>query len=132
MIKMYCIFSAEAIKLMKGNRGKMAAQAGHAYLHSWWDADRRFSSYEGGLGGDFIAYPKAYKCSDRAYKICLVVDNEEKLKELHDNYRPKCGVALIEDAGFTVFERPTVTCLGLGPVHVDDLEDDIKSLKVLI
>ena len=31
-IKMYCIFSKEALKKMNGIRGKLASQAGHAYL----------------------------------------------------------------------------------------------------
>ena len=39
MIKMYCIFSRESLEAMKGVRGKMAAQAGHAYLHAFWNAD---------------------------------------------------------------------------------------------
>ena len=48
---MYCIFAKESIDKMKGNRGKMAAQAGHAFLHSWWDANyaenaEMFTSYE--------------------------------------------------------------------------------------
>ena len=36
--KMYCIFAKESIAKMNGIRGKMATQAGHAYLHAFWDA----------------------------------------------------------------------------------------------
>ena len=41
-LKMYCIFSKEAVKAMNGNRGKLASMAGHAYLHAWWAAFRLF------------------------------------------------------------------------------------------
>lgn len=39
MSRMYCIVARDSLKLMNGNRGKLAAQAGHAYLHAFWDAE---------------------------------------------------------------------------------------------
>lgn len=120
MYKIYDIVCKEALKKMNGNRGKMSSQAGHAYLHAWWDAEKRFPDAA-----------QAYRDSNHAVKITLVVDTEEELKELLRAYYDVCGVAFIKDAGFTVFKEPTVTCLGIGPIHVDDIGEDLKSLKLL-
>lgn len=119
--KIYCIFAKDSIVKMNGNRGKLAAQAGHAYLHSWWDALENYN--EDALN---------YKNSDHAYKITLVVDTAQELTDLYIAYAYTCGVALIEDAGFTVFKEPTITCLGLGPIREDLIGDDLKMLKLLV
>lgn len=123
---------------MNGNRGKMASQAGHAYLHAFWDAyhvcddavlltDEQFQTARNKLEQAII-----YKDSGLAFKITLVVDTDEELKVLADKYRDKCGVSLVTDAGRTVFNEPTITCVGLGPVDEEQLDEDIRSLKVLI
>lgn len=117
-VRSYCIFSAEAVALMKGSRGKLAAQAGHAYLHSYWDAEERLPNLA-------AAYRDP---STRAYKIALIVPDEAALRELEGTYWPFAGVSLVKDAGFTVFDEPTVTCVG---ILLDDANkgDDLKSLK---
>ena len=120
MYKVYDVMCRSALKLMNGNRGKMCAQAGHAYLHSFWDSEKRFPETA-----------QAYRHSDHARKITLVVDTEEELVELYKSYHGLCGVALIKDAGFTVFNEPTITCLGIGPIHQDDVGEDLKSLRLL-
>ena len=119
-IKMYCVFSAEAVKAMKGSRGKLGAQAGHAFLHSFWCAVDKFPQYA-----------QAYRNSDHAYKISLVVDTEEELKNLQKAYMDVCGTSLVTDAGFTVFDKPTTTCLGIGPIPEELIGEDLKALKVL-
>ena len=148
MIKMYCIFAKESIDKINGVRGKMATQAGHAYLHSYWDAEQ---GYKGPYWDQFAPhtdetremsrqYENAgkkrqqainYKASDKAYKITLVVDTVEELKQLQQRYENVCGTALITDAGYTVFKEPTTTCLGLGPISEEDIGEDIKSIKTL-
>lgn len=127
--KMYCIFAKESIAKMNGNRGKLAAQAGHAFLHAYWDAMNDCSR-----DGDRPKYNQAryYQMSDHTYKITLVVDTVEELQQLHDKYKDICGVSLVKDAGFTVFTEPTVTCLGLGPIGEDKIGEDLKGLKLLI
>lgn len=124
--KMYCIFAKESVAKMNGNRGKLAAQAGHAFLHAYWDSLRP------GVPGDmmkFMSQAMAYKDSDHAYKITLVVDTVAELEALRDAYKSVCGVSLVKDAGFTVFNEPTVTCLGIGPIREDLIGDDLKALK---
>jgi peptidyl-tRNA hydrolase len=124
---MYCIVSREALKKMNGNRGKLAAQAGHAYLHAYWDAESRLAD-EWGQGNH-----DDYRRSGKAVKICLVVDTDDELRALEQAYRPKCGVSLVTDAGLTCFNgEPTITCLGIGPILRDEVGEDLAGLKVLI
>lgn len=117
-VKMYCIFAKEAIDKMKGIRGKMCAQAGHAFVHCGWIAAKQFPEHL-----------DAYINGDHAYKIVLIVDTVDQLKELQKAYEHKCATRLITDKGFTVFDEPTTTCLGIGPIPEDLIGEDIKALK---
>ncbi len=123
--KMYCIFAKESLDKINGIRGKLATQAGHAYLHAFWDATNHSASY--------IEVTQAieYMKLERAYKITLVVDTVEDLLELEKAYEGKCGTSVVTDAGFTVFKEPTTTCIGIGPIREDMIGDDIKKLKTL-
>ena len=49
VIKMYAIFCRETLRQMKFE-GKLAAQAGHAYLHAWWNAEDRFGKFKSAAG----------------------------------------------------------------------------------
>jgi peptidyl-tRNA hydrolase len=128
---MYTIFARESIVKMNGNRGKMCTQAGHAYLHAFWDSAKRFQG-EHGFAEDQPSDAERYQDSDHAYKITLVVDTVEELVVLRNKYQPICGVSLVTDAGFTVFNEPTTTCLGLGPISENDIGEDLKSLKLFM
>lgn len=127
-MKMYAIVSREALKAMNGNRGKLAAQAGHAYLHATWDTEDRWPGHDEGrnlLG--------LYRASGKATKVCLVVDTTDELRALEAAYRPVCGVSLVTDAGLTCFDGvPTVTCLGIGPITDEQVGEDLKCLKPLL
>lgn len=138
--KMYAIFAKESVQKMNGIRGKMCTQAGHAYLHAFWDANQTMLNPHGGAGtvpvnADKANQAIAYMNSDHAYKITLVVDTVEELRALQDKYKDICGTSLVTDAGFTVFKDengnplPTITCLGVGPISEDNIGDDIKALK---
>lgn len=118
--KVYILVSLDALKAMGGNRGKLAAQVGHAVLHSVWDAQKRFPS-------DVAAYQD----SDHAFKIALTVPDQVTLEKFKDAYQNVCGVSLVKDAGFTVFKEPTVTCLGIGPIPEDRVGEDLKALSTL-
>lgn len=125
--KMYCVFAKESVDKINGVRGKMCTQAGHAYLHAFWDAwDER---QEGEVQPQKLQQAIAYKNSERAYKITLIVDTVEELVALQEKYKDVCGTSLVTDAGFTVFNEPTTTCLGIGPISEENIGDDIKALK---
>lgn len=141
MIKMYAIFARETLKQMKVE-GKLAAQAGHAYLHAWWDAEERLSEEPYWILGDDEDYYRPteyyrncmspYKHGDDARKIALVVNTVEELKELYDLYRPHMGATLVEDCGYTIFEQPTITAVGLGPITDEWLKHSkLKGLETL-
>ena len=118
-IKMYCIFAKEAILKMNGARGKMCTQAGHAYVHTFTNALKEFPDQA-----------QAYLDSDHAYKITLIVDTVEELKELQKAYEGVCATKLVTDKGFTVFKEPTTTCLGIGPIREDQMGEDLKNIKL--
>lgn len=120
MYKLYAIVSKEALKKMNGVRGKLCVQTGHAFLHSIWDAEESFPC---------DAY--AYKTSRHAFKITLVVDTDAELEYFYEKFKDMYPCAKIVDKGFTVFKEPTLTCLGFGPVHENNVPDEIKSLKLL-
>lgn len=119
-IKLYCIVSEEAVKAAGGNRGKMGAQIGHAYVHSMLDSIARFP-----------LDAKAYLDSGVVGKVCLKAP-EETLHALSRAYKDKCGVFLVKDAGLTVFPRPMITALGIGPIRVDEREEVLANLKLWI
>lgn len=120
-LKMYCVVSREALKLMNGNRGKFGTQAGHAYLHAFI---RAWNEHHDNA--------EAYINSGRSFKITLAVDTTAELLELHEHYQKIAGTALIEDAGFTVFNEPTVTCLGIGPIYDSQRCEKLSQLRLLI
>lgn len=124
VLKMYAIFARETLRQMQFE-GKLAAQAGHCYLHAWWDAEDRLRFEE---PSDFVhsKYTRywtdvcvPYKHNDDARKITLVVDTVEELRELYDTFSPSMGATLVEDCGYTVFSEPTITGVGLGPIESD-------------
>lgn len=121
MYKMYCVTSREVLKLASGNRGKMMSQSGHAFLHCWFKAMWRFP----------IAAWR-YKWSGRATKVTLVVDTIAEVEALYEAYKGRVGTSLVRDAAKTVFDKPTVTCLGIGPIKPSQMNSDLTSLRPLI
>ena len=126
---MYCIYSKEAIKSMNGNRGKLAAMAGHAYLHAYWNGQEK--AHENRYKQRNLC--SLYKNSGLAKKVALVVDTTEDLVNLYDEIKDEAfGVTLIEDAGLTVFDGKTTVCMGVGPVAKESVPKSIGELRVLI
>lgn len=102
------ILVREDLKLPKG---KLAAQASHASV------DSTLKSYK--------KIVDLWK-KDGGKKIILKVKDEKELlkyKEMAEDYGLKA--ALIQDAGHTVLEPGTITCLGIGP----DLEEKIDKVS---
>jgi len=118
--RIYCIFSKESLKKMNGIRGKMASQAGHAFLHAYWNAEHRFPEDA-----------EIYRNSDHTRKITCVVDTDQELELLYDEYVDNHPITKVIDSGFTVFNEPTLTCIGIGPVDLDKLQGTLVNLKTL-
>ncbi len=141
LIKMYCIFSKESIHAMDNNPGKMAAQAGHAYLHSWWNCIEliQYMGREADKGSpsanrDYQRLANTmndYREGDDARKICLVVNTTEELRQLVEDYKGFTGTTLVEDAGYTITTPGTITCAGIGPLRDSEKGSDLASLALL-
>jgi peptidyl-tRNA hydrolase len=120
-MKVYAIVSSEALKKMNGNRGKLGAMVGHAFVHALWDADARHSDRA-----------QAYKNSGLAKKVVLLCNDEALMRQLAEDYRPICGTTVVEDAGLTVFDGKTFAAVGMGPLTADECDERLARLKVLI
>jgi peptidyl-tRNA hydrolase len=97
----------------------MMAQAGHAFLHAYWDAEARFPERA-----------RSYR-QGNAKKIVLVVETTAELEEVAakiDGF----GYTLVKDAGLTVFPEPTITAVGLGPIDRSEAPDWLARLPGLI
>lgn len=116
-LRLYCIVSRQAWKLAKGVPGKMVAQGGHAFCGALCDALVRFPDRF-----------KEYQESAHHPKITIMADDEE-IRELHTRYKQKFGTAIITDAGRTVFEGPTLTALGIGPILPSEREEMLSGMR---
>jgi|TARA_B100001964_G_scaffold239163_1_gene306014 PTH2 family peptidyl-tRNA hydrolase len=98
------ILVREDLKLPKG---KLAVQTAHASLDSASKSDKKILE----------------KWKDQgAKKVVLKAADEKELFKLMSQLENEgIKVALIKDAGHTVVEPGTITCLGVGP----DLDDKI-------
>src|SRR5438270_11248662 len=82
--------------------GKMAVQAGHAFLSAWIGTDPK-------LALDYIEASQT--------KIVLVAPDLSTLERIAEKARNrKVSFAFITDAARTVLPEPAVTVLGLGPM----------------
>jgi len=116
-LKLYCIVSRQAWKIAKTVPGKFVAQGGHAFCDALDDATIRFP----GRAAD-------YRNSEGRPKITLMAD-DEVLRELFKKYKPNFGAAMIIDAGRTVFDGPTLTVVGIGPILPSEREEILSGLR---
>ena len=97
-------------------QGKLAAQVAHASLESALKVERRIVDDWRSTGSK---------------KIVLKVENESELlkfKDLIDHSKIKN--ALITDAGHTVLNPGTITCLGIGPAEEKKIDEITGKLKM--
>lgn len=120
-MKLYAIVYTPAIKKMGGNRGKLGAMLGHAYVHAMWDADARHPDRA-----------LAYKTSGIAKKVVLECHDEELMRNLALDCQGVCGTTVVEDAGLTVFKEKTFVAVGIGPLAADECDERLRSLKPLL
>jgi len=125
------------------SRGKMSAQVAHASLACILNEAKRSESIEriaGEKNGITIKELKL-KFSETSsmnswingkfIKIVLVVDNEKELLEIYNKAKEKnLNVSLITDAGLTEFDKPTKTCVGIGPYFSDKFKGLTDHLKI--
>ncbi len=108
------ILARQDLKLPKG---KLAAQSSHASVDSVLKSDKKIVEAWRNEGGK---------------KIVLKVKDEKELfryKQMADDAGLK--TALIKDAGHTVLEPGTVTCLGIGPDEEEKIDRITGKLKMV-
>jgi peptidyl-tRNA hydrolase len=102
--------------------GKVASQAGHAYLSTWISALET---------SPCIA--KAY-ASEMGVKVCLQTDSVDKLKLALDKARD-AGIPhfLVIDSGCPGFHggQPIITALGLGPARRAEINHITRKFKLV-
>ena len=128
-------------KDLKMRRGKEIAQGSHASIAF---LTRRLQEYWEGLGNmsaseeppifDFGSFQEVAEEWIKGIftKVCLRVDSEEELLELYEKVQEAgIEVHLITDRGLTEFHGvPTHTCLGIGPVEADKIDEITGDLKL--
>ncbi len=108
------ILVREDLKLPKG---KLAAQVGHAAVEAVLKSEK-----------DVVKKWRA----EGMMKVVLKVADEKELKKYMQQAKDQGLVtALITDAGRTVVEPGTVTCLGIGPDTIEHIDTVTGKLKVL-
>lgn len=95
---------------LKLPKGKLAAQCSHASVDCVLKSDKKIIERWKNQGAKKI--------------ILKVADEKELVKHMETAQKEGLKIALIRDAGYTVVEAGTVTCLGIGP----DLEEKIDKI----
>ena len=116
--KMYCIINMEVFNPIENYIGKVASQAGHAFVN--------MTNYMG--HNEFIDY---FESNGLEKKITVKIDTTEKLVKLYEKYKDDYTSCLITDVGLTCFDgKRTITCMGILLPEEHDLKD-IKRLRLL-
>lgn len=137
-VKQVIVFRKDLLKGKDGIRkGKFGAQCAHASLAAVLNTMKKSQ----GKGTTEFSV----KFKDGSYldkwlnggftKICLGVEGEKELLELHRLIRksnPEIPCVLITDAGRTEFHGvPTHTCVGVGPFWADEIDKFTGELSLL-
>lgn len=119
----------------KLRHGKLAAQVAHASMGAIFSkstiVEQIVNNIPCRVKQIVLSSELEYWFNTLFTKIVLRCDNEEHLLLLHDQVK-EAGLpyALIKDAGNTVFNEPTYTCLGIGPATDDQLSNITDGLKM--
>lgn len=98
-------------------KGKLAVQVAHAALGAFLDQDDHKLKYEW--------------LEEGQRKLVLKVNNLNDLYDIKEFALDKeIPAYLVEDFACTVFDEPTVTCIGLGPVSIEKMNEITKGLKL--
>jgi PTH2 family peptidyl-tRNA hydrolase len=99
-------------------KGKIAAQASHASLTAFLDAQRKTPK----ICDEWLSYQK---------KVVLKLESEKEIVLLFEQVRKILPCALIKDAGRTQVEPGSITALAIGPASDADINRFTCKLKLL-
>lgn len=110
--------------------GKLAAQASHASTGAFLKHYTLVRNCDLLIKSNSKDHVEPW-LSHEFTKICLKVNSEEELLEVYQKCcNAKIPCALIKDAAHTVFDKPTITCLGIGPYESDKIDAITGNLKL--
>ena len=102
------------------SKGKTAAQAAHASLMSYFEAEKQDKQ----ISREWLDTGEK--------KIVLKVSNEESLVKLYNAFKfKKVPCALVTDAGLTEIPPGSKTALGIGPWRSEEIDQFTRQLKLL-
>ena len=123
--------------------GKLAAQLSHASLGCVLQLFDKISFVDSSIESTDITtgvqYSSFFKKESAEYKwineeftkIVCYVKSEEALLKLYENAQAAgLNSVLIKDAGHTFFDKPTYTCVGIGPAFSSELEPVTGKLQL--
>ena len=102
---------------LKLPRGKMSAQVSHASVDCVLKSDKKVI--------------EAWKKQGGKKVVLKIADEKELIKYMSMLENEGIKVALIKDAGHTVVEPGTITCLGVGPDSEEKIDRITGKLKMV-
>jgi PTH2 family peptidyl-tRNA hydrolase len=112
-LRIYCLLRMD----IEMPVGKIISQCGHGFMGALLKADK--ATVETYLAGSFT------KIAVKAKNLAAIQRAKNECDALG------IPTALITDAGRTVFNEPTVTCLGIGPVLRENLPKFVQKMNLV-
>jgi peptidyl-tRNA hydrolase len=132
-VKQVLVWRADLNTKYSVSKGKLIAQMSHASLGAILAYGHKTHEDETGAVYE-LKVPKAVaQWIDTSFaKVALKAENEDALIALQQKAQAAgLNAKLIVDNGTTVFGRPTITCLAIGPDYSDKIDEITKDLKLL-
>lgn len=121
-------------KDLKMPAGKLGAQVAHASLKAVIDY---YFDFTDALKLREVPVPvEVWLDADKSpfFKVVLKVDSLDELKDIYMKVNgpeyTHIPHAMICDAGHTVFNEPTITCISIGPWWADEIDELTGHLKL--
>lgn len=123
--------------------GKLSVQVSHASMGALLELAYGWSDDEIGSGffipletnpeaHDFVPNAAGHWLHGIFTKVVVYVKSEEKLINIYKKAKEKgLPCCLIEDSGLTFFDKPTNTCVGIGPCWEEDFIGLTDKLQLL-
>ena len=112
-------------KDLKLSKGQMVAQGAHASIAFLTNLVRAYPD-------DIIPF---YKCEEQwingtFYKVCLAVNSEKELLDIGSE-AVNLGLKVYYIQENDLFDKPTITCIAIGPNYSSIIDPVTKHLKLL-
>jgi PTH2 family peptidyl-tRNA hydrolase len=102
---------------LKLPKGKMAGQVAHAAVEAVWESEDKIV--------------KAWRDQGQKKVVLKVADEKELFKYRREAQQVGLVHAVISDAGHTVVEPGTITCMAIGPDEDEKIDFIVGKLKLM-